>query len=91
MTRAEALGRIRHLAGDSANVVFRPHAKAQMRRRLITPLEVLNLLRHGGITEGPALDLKGCWRCTMQRFAAGENVTAAIAICDMTLVVVTAY
>lgn len=91
MTRAEALRRIRQLAGDSANVVFTAHAKAQMRRRHITPLNVLNLLRQGGITEGPALDLKGCWRCTMRRFAAGENVAAAVAICDTTLVVVTAY
>jgi Domain of unknown function (DUF4258) len=91
MTRADALRRIRHLAGDSVNVVFRPHAKAQMRRRGITPLEVLNVLRHGGITEGPALDLKGCWRCTMQRFAAGENVTTAVAICDTTVVIVTAF
>lgn len=91
MTRAEALRRIRRLAGDSANVVFTSHAKVQMRRRGITPLDVLNVPRRGGITEGPALDLKGCWRCTMQRFAAGENVTAVVAICELTLVVVTAY
>jgi len=91
MTRAEALRRIRNLAGDSANAVFSSHAKVQMRRRRVSPLEVLKVLRHGGITEGPALDLKGCWRCTMQRFAAGENLTVAVAICDMTLVVVTVY
>jgi hypothetical protein len=38
-----------------------------MRQRGVTPLEVLEVLRKGGIVEGPAPDLEGCWRCTMQR------------------------
>jgi hypothetical protein len=91
MTRAEALRRIRHLAGDSANVVFTNHAKQRMRQRDVTPLEVLEVLRKGAITEGPAPDVKGCWRCTMERFAAGEDLAVAVAICDMTLVVITVY
>jgi hypothetical protein len=45
MTRAEALRRIRRLAGDSANVVFTDHAKTRMRQRRVTPLEVLEVLR----------------------------------------------
>lgn len=91
MTRAEASKRIRQLAGNSANVVFLPHARSQMRMRHITPAEVLKALSRGAITEGPALDLKGRWRCTMQRLAAGENLSVAVAICDATLVVVTTY
>lgn len=62
-----------------------------MRQRHITPLDVPNLLHCGGITEGPARDLRGCWRCTMRRFAAGENLSVAVAICDMSLVIITVY
>jgi hypothetical protein len=62
-----------------------------MRQRRVTPLEVLKVLRKGGITEGPAHDLKGCWRCTMQRFAAGESLSLAVAICEATLVIITVY
>ena len=30
------------------------------------------------MTEGPALDIKGYWRCTMERLAAGEEVTVIV-------------
>jgi hypothetical protein len=91
MTRIQALRRIRHLAGDSADVVFTNHAGRRMRQRRVTPLEVLEVLRKGAITEGPAPDVKGCWRCTVKRFAAGEDLSVAVAVCDMTLVVITVY
>ncbi len=91
MTPAEARQRIAALAGDSANVVLSLHAKSRMRKRNITLLEVLNTLRKGAIAEGPAFDLQGCWRCTMRRFAAGEDVSVTVAIRDSTLVIVTAY
>ncbi|MDX2224117.1 MAG: hypothetical protein SFV21_15310 [Rhodospirillaceae bacterium] len=40
------------------------------------------------IVEGPALDAKGCWRCTMTRLAAGERIKVVVAIVPVDLVLV---
>ncbi len=91
MTRPVALKRIRALAGDSARVSFSRHAEQRLGQRGITAREVFGVLHQGRITEEPALDLKGCWRCTMTRFAAGEDVVVVVAICGDRLVVVTMF
>ena len=91
MTRPAALGRIRALSADTANVVLGPEAPRRMRQRRITWADVIKVLQRGSITEGPALDQKGCWRCRMERFAAGETVRVVVSICDDTLVVITTF
>jgi hypothetical protein len=70
--------RIRELAKDTANVVPGPEAPGRMRKRKITWTQIIMVLQKGEITEGPALDSKGGWRCTMERFAAGEDVKVSL-------------
>jgi hypothetical protein len=41
--------------------------------------------------EGPAIDQKGGWRCTVQRFAAGEKISVVVSIYDDGLVVITTF
>lgn len=91
MARPVALKRIRTPAEDLSRVSFSPHAHQRLGKRGITVRKVFGVLRQGSITEGPALDPKGCWRCAMTRFAAGEDVVVVVAICDERLVVVTTY
>jgi len=91
MSRPLALQRIRELAGDTENVVPGPEAPKRMKQRKITWAEIIKVLQNGQITEGPAMDPKGCWRCTVERFAAGEDLKVVVAICEGTLVVVTAF
>lgn len=76
----QALRIIREAAKDTDRVAFHPHAKSRMRKRRINPTQVYSCLRLGVIIEGPALDIKGCWRCTMYRLAAGEEVKVVVSI-----------
>jgi hypothetical protein len=62
-----------------------------MRQSKITWAEIIKVLQMGAIIEGPALDQKGCWRCSMERYAAGEEVKVVVSICDDTLVVITTF
>jgi hypothetical protein len=91
MTRPVALRTIRRLAAEGATLRFTVHARDQMRRRQITPRQVLGVLLKGGIEEGPSRDSHGCWRCTMRRYAAGETAVVVAAICGDRLVIVTAF
>ncbi len=49
-----ALRIIRTAAADSANVILTKHASAQMQKRKITMTQLLQCLRKGLISEGPA-------------------------------------
>jgi hypothetical protein len=92
LTAPVALRIIREAAKDSGYVVFLGHAERQMKKRRITRPQVLACLSRGVITEGPYLDAKGCWRCRMERTAAGDNVAVAVAIDDeKRLIVVTVF
>jgi hypothetical protein len=62
-----------------------------MKKRKITPAEVIRALLKGVITEGPVHDIKGCWRSTMERRMAGESLAVSVSICGDDLVIVTAY
>lgn len=90
MSKPVALKRIRALTQQS-HVVPSTELPGRMRKRQITWAEIIKVLLQGWIVEGPALDIKGCWRCTMKRFAAGEDVTVVVSICDDTLVVITTF
>jgi hypothetical protein len=77
MSRPVALQIIRSAAADSRVVLLR-HAKQRMVQRRISATRVLSCLLRGVITEGPAQDLRGYWRCTMERLAAGEEVKVVV-------------
>ena len=78
MTPAAALRIIREVAGDTSRIVVLDHAKRQMKKRKITRSQVYSCLRLGVITEGPALDIKNYWRCTMSRLVAGDEVSVVV-------------
>lgn len=83
---------IREIAADTSRIVILDHAKRRMRKRRITPSQVYSCLRKGIIAEGPALDDKGFWRCTMRRLAAGEEITVVVSFNSRDRVlVITAY
>jgi hypothetical protein len=86
---------VREIAKDSGRVVFTHHAEVKMRKRHITRTQVLRCLAHGGVSEGPAPDVKGNWTMTLEVLSAGELVTVVVALArdkagDM-IVVITAY
>ena len=92
LTPATALPIIQEIATDTSRIVILNHAKKQMRRRKITRTQVYSCLRRGVITEGPALDIQGFWRCTMQRLVAGEEITVAVSFNSREkLLVITAF
>ncbi|MBI2584659.1 MAG: DUF4258 domain-containing protein [Rhodospirillales bacterium] len=83
---------IQEIATNTSRIVILDHAKRRMRKRRITPSQVVSCLRKGVVIEGPALDDKGFWRCTMQRLAAGEEVTVVVSFNSRDRVlVITAY
>ncbi|MBF0168853.1 MAG: DUF4258 domain-containing protein [Alphaproteobacteria bacterium] len=71
---------IREAAEDTSRIVLTRHAELRMRQRRITMKQVIACLRLGVMTEGPALDIKGCWTCRVERMVAGDNVKVALAI-----------
>jgi hypothetical protein len=91
MDQARAQARIKELSKDSINVSQGPEVARRMKQRKISWNEVLKVLQMGGLMEGPAIDQKGGWRCTVQRFAAGEKISVVVSIYDDGLVVITTF
>lgn len=91
MNRATAQRTLRSLASDSANVVQGPEIGKRMRQRRITWREVVLTLQRGVLTAEPYLDMKGCWRCEVERFGAGRRIIVAVSICDDMLVAITTF
>ena len=91
VSRPVAIRKIRELATDSANVIQGPEYPSRAAMRKLNWHDVLKTLQKGNIVEGPYLDQKGCWRCRMERFAAGEELAVVVAICEQSLIVITAY
>ena len=93
LTDRDALRLLAKIATDSNRIVFTDHALAQMRKRRISPLQVINCLRKGAVTESPCLDFKGFWKLTIERFVAGEAIGCGVSI-DMSTpkaIVITAF
>ena len=66
---------------DSSRVFLTAHARARMRQRRISIIQVLRCLRHGKISEGPAPDvMKGGWKCTVEHYTAGEQIGVSVGI-----------
>jgi hypothetical protein len=80
MDRAKAQAIIREAAEDTSRVFITRHATKRMRQRRINRTQVFACLRLGVMTEGPAPELLGGWRCTMDRLAAGDQVRAVVVI-----------
>lgn len=80
LSAPQALRIIREVTAAKGGVIFHAHAKQRMRKRHITPGQVFACLRLGVIIEGPSLDMKGNWRCTMYRLAAGEEVKVVVSL-----------
>jgi len=90
MNAAAFLARVRALAGSSENIIFTGHARTRMRQRRISDLQVLEVLRRGGVAEGPALDIYGNWKATLRKTVAGQTVHVAAAL-EKGVVVITVY
>lgn len=80
LSRSQGLKLIREAAEDTGRIILTHHAERRMRQRRITMTQVIACLRKGVITEGPALDIKGCWACRIERTVAGDEVKVALAI-----------
>lgn len=91
MNAVEAKRIITTIALDSGKVLITPHATKQMNARGFTRLDALRCIEQGTICEGPYQGPTGDWKVNMQRHAAGEEMVVVVAICDPTLVVITAF
>lgn len=88
LSRAAALTVIRAAAEDTSQIIVTRHAEQRMRQRRITMRQVVACLRLGVMTEGPALDIKGCWSCRIERMVAGDDVKVALAIDPLAKVII---
>lgn len=78
--RAEAQRVIRALAADPDRVAVTRHAELRMNQRRVTFRAIVAALRLGAVIDDPSRDARGNWTCRMRRFAAGEELTLAVAI-----------
>lgn len=83
---------IRGLACETDRVAFTHHARTRMRQRQMTRDMVLEILRRGRLVREPEPNLRfGTLECRMERYLAGRQIAAVVAIADdeATLLVVT--
>jgi len=80
MNDRTALKVLREIAQDSARVIFTHHALQRMRKRKVSPLQVLACLQHGIASESVALDMRGNWKLTVTNRIAGNDLDVAVAI-----------
>jgi len=66
--------------GDTGRIIWTEHARERMRDRDITTSQVMRCIRHGRITEGPAPEMKGGWRMTLDVLAAGDPLRVVIVL-----------
>jgi hypothetical protein len=74
LDKARAQAMLRAL--PSGRVFFTRHAEKRMFERGISAPDVLDCLRKGRVTEGPARMPKGAWRLTLAWFRAGHEISA---------------
>jgi hypothetical protein len=70
---------IAETAEDSARVRLTKHAKARMRERGVTLVQVLKVLRDGSVVESAHQDIHGNWKCVLEKVVAGDRVRVAAA------------
>jgi len=71
---------LQEIAQDSANVIFTKHANERMRQRKVTPIQVLDCLRGGFVSEPVTLDQFGYWKLTISHRVAGADLSVSVAI-----------
>ena len=95
MDRPQAQAILADLARDSGNIIVTHHAQERMDERGITWRQVVRCLEKGTITEGPAPDLKGGWKLTVETISAGDPLAVVAAVTEDAqgnkAIVVTAY
>jgi hypothetical protein len=80
MNDITALKVLREIAQDSSRVIFTHQALLRMRKRKVSPLQVLACLQHGITKEPVALDMHGNWKLTVTHRIAGNDLDVAVAI-----------
>jgi uncharacterized protein DUF4258 len=80
MNDASLARKIAEIARDSSRVVPSPHAKRRMRQRHILLTQILDCLRRGSVIEPAHLDIRGCWKCTLEAIVAGDRIRVAAAV-----------
>jgi hypothetical protein len=80
MNDATALDVLRDIAKDSAKVIFTHHARARMRQRKVSMVQVITCLERGIVSEPVALDAHGNWKLTVSHRVAGKDLEVAVAI-----------
>jgi hypothetical protein len=79
LTRADAIALVRELAADSDRIILTDHCRIDsMPKRGIPIRAIIDCLRKGVITEGPALDIYGNWKMNIYRQTG--DLTCAVAI-----------
>lgn len=77
---ANALKLLREIAKDSANVIFTDHVRKRMRQRHVTPVQAIECIQRGFVSEPAALDMHGNWKLTVAHRVAGRDLNVAVAI-----------
>lgn len=78
---AQLEARIHELSKNTSNLRFdHPHFRIRMIQRGITMRQVLEVLRHGNVVDGPKKDHWGDWRVKLQRKVAGRRVQVVVAV-----------
>jgi hypothetical protein len=72
-------------------VIVLAHARDRMRERGVSFKRVTACLQKGEITEGPAPDPNGLWKCRVERMAAGDRLAVVVVIDPPRLLVVTIF
>lgn len=71
---------IAEMAADPARVIYSAHAEQRMLERGITPVEVLDCIKKGLITEGPFINLRSSWQMRSTRKAHQRTLHVVSAI-----------
>jgi len=80
LSKKKALEILRDVSSDSGKVFITKHASERMLERCISRPDVMCCLENGQITEGPAQEANGSWRCTVNWFRAGSPLTVVAVI-----------
>lgn len=82
-SQAQLARHIRAVAKNTAAVFFSNHAKAKMRERKVSSVEVLECLREGSIIRVPEPNVRmGNLECRMERYVAGRELAVIVALSD---------
>ena len=80
MDAARARQILNRIVEETHRIRWTEHARERMTERGISSTQVLRAIRHGQITEGPAPDLRGGWRLSLDVLAAGDPIRVVTVI-----------